>query len=180
MEPISLIMGGISILKNITKIKGLFGSKSEKVTNAVSIIEDAVGDLKGKDLPPEMQLELSKATLELEKEMRKIDTDQMNVVAKTMVEYDLKAEHWPQWLWRPMYGFVSCGCFAYVVIIIVNTFKLAVKLKMPELMDVMPQFVFNIFLLFTIPGSILGITAYGRNKFKEAKENKQGFFSRLF
>jgi len=181
MEPISLIFGGIKLFKSISKIKGLFGSKKNKVENAVSVLEDAMGELKGKELPPETQLEVMKATQEYEKDMRKIDTEQMGVVAKTMIEYDTKADKWYQKAWRPAWAFMSCGCFGYVIVVLIDTFKMAVKMNNPAVMNTMPQFVFNIFLLFTIPGAVMGVTAWGRNKLKQTREEKEkGLLSKLF
>lgn len=88
-----------------------------------------------------------------------------NAVNVTM-QAEAKSEHWPQWSWRPFWGFSSALAFICVAGLCCLLAYTAVVGGKPEAMAMIPQLVGAFTGLFAIPGAILGVTAWHRGKEK--------------
>jgi len=95
-------------------------------------------------------------------------TQRLETVNQTMRD-EGKSEHWPQWAWRPFWGFVSGLAFLCVSVLCCYLAYQAVMEGKPAALNMIPQLVTSFTTLFGIPGAILGITAWHRGKEKIAK-----------
>lgn len=110
------------------------------------------------------EIALDHARLENEKELGVVLE-----VNKTMRE-ESKSEHWPQWAWRPYWGFVSGTAFLVVCIFIGILAYKSISSDVAVASNTIgsiPIIIGAYASLFSIAGAILGITAWGRNKLKE-------------
>lgn len=96
------------------------------------------------------------------------DSDLAKTVNTTMQE-ESKSEHWLQWAWRPIWGVISAIAFGFVCVLSCLLAYKAVVEHDSAAMGMIPQFITSITLLFSVPGAILGITAWGRNQLKIAQ-----------
>lgn len=111
------------------------------------------------------QLELSKLTLAAETARITADGAQVDAVNATM-RAEAASEHWAQWLWRPVWGFVSAAAFLVVCILVCRIGWQAVVGKDMTAINMIPQLVGAFSWLFAIPGSILGVAAWKRGEEK--------------
>jgi hypothetical protein len=77
---------------------------------------------------------------------------------------EAKSEHWPQWSWRPYWGFISGTAFLVVCVLVCNLAYQAVLGGKPEAMAMIPQVISAMATLFAIPGAILGVASWHRGK----------------
>lgn len=75
MDPITLVTAGVGVVKGLKAILPFFGSKSQKVAEAIDVIDEAVGDVKAGKLPPEAQVEL-----------KKLDVDELRILASDQAD----------------------------------------------------------------------------------------------
>jgi hypothetical protein len=76
------------------------------------------------------------------------------------------SEHWPQWSWRPFWGFVSALAFLVVCSFVCYLAYQAIFEGKPEAMAMVPQLIGAFATLFAIPAAILGVASYHRGKAK--------------
>ena len=86
-------------------------------------------------------------------------------VNATMVA-EAQSEHWPQYSWRPFWGFISGFAFLLVVIMICVIIVIAVRNGKAEILGIIPAIISAFTALFAIPGAILGVSAWHRGKQK--------------
>ena len=98
-------------------------------------------------------------------QLERVEQDLPLAINQTM-QAESKAEHWPQYSWRPFWGFVSALAFLGVVILCCLLGWRAVVGGQPEALNMIPQLVAAFATLFAIPGAILGVTAWHRGKEK--------------
>lgn len=79
---------------------------------------------------------------------------------------EAKSEHWMQWAWRPFWGFISALAFAGVVFFCLYLGKAAIVDGDSAKLSMVPQVITSFTALFSIPGAILGVTAWHRGKQK--------------
>jgi len=91
------------------------------------------------------------------------ETGRIMAVNKTMQD-ESKSEHWPQWSWRPFWGFASGTAFIFVSALVCMLAYQAVIGGKPEAMAMIPQLVGSFATPFAIPGAILGVSAWHRGK----------------
>jgi hypothetical protein len=101
------------------------------------------------------------------------DTARIAEVNRTM-RVESKSEHWPQYSWRPYWGFASGTAFVFLVAFCCYLAYLAIKSLNPAAMGMIPTLIASFTGLFGIAGAVLGITAWGRNKYKLAQAGKEG------
>lgn len=89
-------------------------------------------------------------------------------VNQTM-QTEAKSEHWPQYSWRPYWGFISGTAFGFVVVLCCMLAWKGVVGEKPDALVMIPQLVSSFATLFAIPGAILGVTAWHRGKEKIRK-----------
>lgn len=91
---------------------------------------------------------------------------QLPLAVNTTMQAEAKSEHWPQYSWRPFWGFISALAFLGVVVLSCVLGYEAVLGGKPEALIMIPQLVAAYATLFSIPGAILGVTAWHRGKQK--------------
>ena len=103
------------------------------------------------------------------------DTTRIESVNETMRQ-ELHAESWYQRGWRPFWGFVAGTAFFVVCCFVCYLAYEAISGKNPEAITMIPQLVSTMTLLFSIPGAILGVTAWhrGQGKREQIKLNVNG------
>ena len=170
MEPITMALG---LAQYVPKLVGwIAGDKGEEVAGkvldvAMSVTNgatpyDAVDMITDN---PEMQIKFRELAGELELGLEREHTQQLAIVNTTM-QTESKSEHWPQYSWRPFWGFTSGIAFLTVCILICTLAYKAVMEGSADAMAMIPQIITTFTTLFAIPGAILGISAWGRNKMK--------------
>lgn len=89
-------------------------------------------------------------------------------VNQTM-QAEAKSEKWPQYSWRPFWGFVSGTAFGFVVVLCCYLAYRAVVIGEADRLAMIPTLVSAFATLFAIPGAILGVTAWHRGAQKRGK-----------
>jgi len=120
----------------------------------------------------ELQFRHKERLEEIQLEHAKVEVQrELGVVTQTnlTMRAEAQSEHWAQWMWRPTWGFVSAAAFLVVcVFVCILAYKAVIKADQNAL-TMIPLMVAAFTTLFGIPGAILGITAWGRNKIKQAQ-----------
>jgi hypothetical protein len=144
---------------------GLSPDDPQAESKAAALIADPriAADLKMKEL--DCQVELTKLTLTAETARIQADGAQVESVNATM-RAEAASEHWAQWLWRPVWGFVSAAAFLVVCVLVCRIGWEAVVGKDMTAINMIPQLVGAFSWLFAIPGAILGVTAWKRGEEK--------------
>lgn len=94
---------------------------------------------------------------------------QLPLAVNATMQAESKAEHWPQYSWRPYWGFISGTAFLFVVILCCMLGWEAVIEKQAEALRMIPDLVTAFSMLFAIPGAILGVTAWHRGAMQRRK-----------
>ena len=97
-------------------------------------------------------------------------TGQLQAVNATM-QVEGKSEKWPQYWWRPYWGFASGTAFLAVCILVCILAYQAVLGGKPEALAMIPQLVGAFATLFAIPGAILGVASWHRGMEKREATN---------
>ena len=158
----------------------LLGSAVPGASFVTGLVADVLGCVNSPDAvdaalqnaSPDQIVELKKLQLENKAELQKIilgnETERIKAVNKTM-QVESKSDKWWQSGWRPFWGFISgCAFFVICCLVCILAYKAVVQQDTQALMAI-PALVTSLTGLFAIPGAILGITTYGRNKEKLAK-----------
>lgn len=133
-----------------------------------SLAKDLRTAITGKEsIPPEVVLKIEEVAARLEEGKDKI----VLAVNQTM-QAEAKSEHWPQYSWRPFWGFISGIAFGFVVALCCFLAYKAILGGVPQALAMIPQLVSSFAALFAIPGAILGVTAWHRGKEKIAKVSR--------
>lgn len=170
---LSIIAGLISVAPSIAKWLG--GDKAEAVVEQVANIAKSVtgqSDVKTAvdaiNADPALALEFQKAWLATELALEQEETKRMQMVNETM-RAEAQSEHWPQWSWRPFWGFASGLAFLLVAGLCCWLGFDAVRTKDTTAIGMIPQLVSAFAALFAIPGAILGVAAWKRGQEKIEK-----------
>lgn len=135
----------------------------DAITQAVTTDPNAAEKLR--------EFELTNST-ELQKLIITSETADILTVNTTM-QAETKAEKWPQYSWRPFWGFASGAAFLFVCILVCILTWQAVINKDATSMGNIPLIIGSFSTLFAIPGAILGIASYKRGDMQiaQAKSN---------
>lgn len=120
------------------------------------------------------------ATLIKVRELEIQQQDRLLTYQERVLEYEAKgltevnatmraeaaSEHWPQWSWRPFWGFASGVAFLAVSVLCCWLGFDAVKARDMVAIGMIPQLVASFATLFAIPGAILGVASWQRGKEK--------------
>ncbi len=106
------------------------------------------------------EFEIANAT-ELQKLIITSETSVILSVNQTM-QGEGKSEHWPQYSWRPFWGFSSGLAFLVVCILVCVLAWRAVVDKDAAALGNIPLIIGAFSSLFAIPGAILGIASWKR------------------
>ena len=136
-------------------ISAIFGEKG--IVGSVVDILKGTGVLKD----PETELKVAQALYEYDSKVRSTEAQIISAINQTM-QSEAKSEHWAQWLWRPVVGFVFSG-------LIINNFLLMPYLTPFGLLpwDI-PGDIWNVMLV------VLGVAAGTRGAEKIMKEYRNG------
>ena len=139
-----LFAGGISgVLDSFSKTAQVFHADSTKQAEYDAAFEKLRADL---------------LTLGMQVEARTIES-----VNATM-QAEGKSEHWMQWSWRPMNGFVlAFGSFAAVLFTLYAAY-MTITGAHPEALSAIPAIVNAIAMVLAIPGAVCGVTAWYRGQ----------------
>ena len=175
------------------------GGASVMAGGAVNMLLSAFGV--GGDASPEELMATMQADPEMVVKLRQIEADNRVALAKIALDRDrlaidekrlgveqemaalaevnktmraeAKSEHWIQYSWRPLWGIISAGAFAVVCLGVCILAWRAIKTGDAQFIGTIPMLVGAFTTLFSIPGAILGISAWGRNKLKEKTAGQQ-------
>lgn len=151
-------------------IADLFGGKNDPSSINAAIQADPQAATKLIELQFKHQERFAELALDHARTENERELGIILEVNKTMRE-EAKSEHWPQWLWRPYWGFISGTAFLVVCVFVCFLAYEAITAKdlatASSAIGSIPIIIGAFTSLFAIPGAILGITAWGRNKLKE-------------
>jgi hypothetical protein len=162
-------------------ISSVLGVKNEPDAVMEAIKNDPNAVLKLRQFEIESKVELRRMTLAAETRRIEEETKQKQTVNETMIA-EAKSDHWWTSGWRPYWGYTSATAFFVIVCAICYFVGLAIKTKDLNLLMVLPQIVMAIVALFSIPGAILGVSAWHRGKMQRIKAGEvpvQGAVSSL-
>jgi hypothetical protein len=162
----SIIPGG-GIVTNLALdvVGGLIGADDNEPETIAEKLKTAtpeeLANLRKADY--EFKLEMEKLKVELHKVDTEYDTTVVTKVNETM-QAEGKSEHWPQYSWRPFWGFASGFAFvAFVVFVCMLAWK-AITKGDANALTMIPLMITAMTTMFAIPGAILGVTAHHRGK----------------
>lgn len=166
--PVGGAVGGAISL--IASAFGVGSDSPDEIYNAIQA--DPQAALKLKEIEAGNKIELQRIVMLREQNQLAADTQRILAINATM-QAESKSEHWPQWGWRPYWGFISGTAFLAVCVLICSLAWKAVTNADSASVGMIPIIIGAFTALFAIPGSLLGITAWGRNKLKiEEMANK--------
>jgi hypothetical protein len=146
----------------------------EAVSDIIEKDPHAIDELRA--MEQQNQRELIKMHLEAE-------TARLSEVNQTM-RVEATSEHWPQYSWRPYWGFISGTAFIVLVCFVCFLAYDAIESKNPESLRMIPDLIGEMALLFSIPGAILGVTAWHRGKMKREQisgvSENSGLLAKIF
>lgn len=140
-----------------------FGSGVEGAAKGIgTLAKDIRTAITGKEaVSDSTRVELEGIALKLEE----VEQELPKAVNQTM-QAEASSERWPQYSWRPYWGFISGTAFGFVVVLCCILGYNAVIDKNTEALRMIPELVTAFATLFAIPGAILGVTAWHRGKAK--------------
>jgi len=146
-----------------------FGADATPSATDAAIMADPDALIKLREVEYKHEERLSEIALDYAKIENERELGVILEINKTMRE-ESKSEHWPQWAWRPYWGFISGTAFLVVCIFVgILGYKAITSsgTAAAAAIGAIPLIIGAYTSLFAIPGAILGITAWGRNKLKE-------------
>lgn len=127
-----------------------------------SLAKDLRSAITGKDsIPGDIQVQLETIAARLEEGENKVEAAVIESVNATM-RSEAQSEKWPQYSWRPFWGFISAIAFLFVVVLCCFLAYKGVMMGKPEALTMIPQLVFAFAGLFGIAGAILGVASWHR------------------
>jgi len=177
--PLPLLPLAMSLAQYAPKLVGwLAGDKAEDtaekvvdIAKTVTGFQDPQQAVEAIKQDPELQLKFQQQANEYALGLEREFTKQMAVINQTM-QTEAKSEHWPQWFWRPYWGMISGTAFGFVCALVCMLAWRAVSKSDQNAIGMIPLLIGAFTALFGIPGAILGVTAWGRNKLKEKTVQK--------
>ncbi|MEW5736438.1 MAG: 3TM-type holin [Thermodesulfobacteriota bacterium] len=148
--------------------------------------DDPKDILKAMSLDPEHALKLQEMEFKHKEMLERMALERTRIDVQSEVaiitsvnasmQTEAKSEKWPQYSWRPFWGFSSGIAFLFCVLYVCAMAYRAVALKDTAAMNMIPQILTSFSTLFAIAGAVLGITTWGRNKLKieQAKGEEKG------
>ena len=149
--------GGAAVASQVSKWLGLSNANPETINAALT---DPKYGVQLKQIEANVQIAQIKAASEGQ------------VAVNQTMQAEAKAEHWPQWLWRPMVGFsLAFNGFCASLLALV-TFAPAFVGHAPnaEALKYLPQALLQLAYVNAGLMPVVGVTAWGRNKLKQLRE----------
>ena len=165
---IPLIPLAMGLAEFAPKILGwLAGEKAEEtaervvdIAKNVTGLEDPQQAVEAIKTNTEFQIKFQEMANEYSLGLEREYTRRMAIVNQTM-QAESKSEHWPQWFWRPFWGMISAVAFLVVCVFVCILGYRAIVEKDQNAIGMIPMVIGAFATLFSIPGAILGITAWG-------------------
>lgn len=174
MSLIAASLGGILIKKGVDFIGNLLTGASNKAIDKLSEkIKDKTGiDLKSidseADLSSEQVVQLKQFETDERKYILDVMTEQMRITNTTM-QSESESERWPQYSWRPFWGFASGSLYFIVGCVLCFILIMFVKKNPADAFASMPLIISSFTGYFAIAGAVVGVTAWQRGKEKQIK-----------
>lgn len=144
--------------------------KPEAVSEAIKNNPEVLLRLK------ELELRHQEALLSWQTKQIEAETARITAVNLTM-QKETEAEKWPQYSWRPFWGFISALAFLGTVLLVgILAYRAVIKGDLAAI-NMIPQMITSLTTLFAIPGAILGVSAWYRGKEKIEKARKGSVFN---
>ena len=147
----------------IAKKFGTEGADPSVVLDTLN--KDAEWSFKLKQLEADHETEILTLQNNLALADLQAEVDTLKAVNGTM-QVEAASEKWWVSGWRPFWGFTSGFTFLVVSVFFCYLMYMGILGKQPEALQAIPNLVTSFTMLFGIPGAILGIASYGRNKLK--------------
>ncbi len=168
MGPISIALGLARFVPGLVRWVGgeRAGEVAEKVVDVARTVtghEDPQAAAQAIERDPELQIRLQQAMAPVLIAQYEAETRRLESVNETM-RAESRSEHWPQYSWRPFWGFASGLAFFIVTVFVCALGWMAISGRMPEALVTLPMLIANFATLFAIPGAILGVSAWHRGK----------------
>ena len=178
--PLPLLPLAMSLAQFAPKLVGwLAGDKAESTAETVIDMAKAVTGYQDPKQAteaimqnPELRIKFQEQANQYELGLEREYTKQMALINQTM-QAEANSEHWPQWFWRPFWGIISATAFGAVCFFICILAWRAITKADQNAIGLIPILIGAFATLFGIPGAILGITAWGRNKLKERRSTNE-------
>lgn len=171
-------MGLKSILKTIAPVAPLLtkllplpgaGVASELLATALGVENEPAKIEAALASDPQALAKIKEVELNNQAELQRLvtvaETNRLLAVNETM-QSEGKSEHWPQWAWRPFWGFVSGVAFLILTGFICFLMWKAISAGDVAAINAIPQMITSFSTLFAIPLAILGVASWHRGKEK--------------
>ena len=164
-----------------TAIGALAGTGIKLVATALGVEPTEAAVTQAIATDPEAALKLAKYEMDNKLELQRLvitaetariqeETKVIQAINETM-RGESASEHWPQYSWRPFWGFASGLAFFFVCILVCILAWQAVSGKDAAALGHIPLIIGAFATLFSIPGAILGIASWKRGEMQlEAKK----------
>ena len=165
--------GGAAIGTLASMVASAFGLEPEAEPEEIAAVieRDPQAAIKLKEIETNAIVEIRRLNVQLAIQQSQEEVAKMQAINTTM-QVESKSEHWPQWAWRPFWGFTSGTAFLSVCVFICYLSYKAVIMKDASAIGSIPLIIGAFTSLFSIAGAVLGITAWGRNKLKVKQMEK--------
>lgn len=169
---LAIATGGTSALATTaTRIlaKELTGDEGGTLDQLKPAIENAT---------PTMLQNLTRANNDYLLEQSRIENKRLGIINQTMQVEANSENSWAS-KWRPFWGFVSAISFGIISISIAIAFAILAYKDPAEAIKTLPTFITSLAALFSIPGAILGVSAWHRGKEKRIKAGERDYAEAL-
>lgn len=135
---------------------------------------------------PALQVEFQKAVLQQAVDLARDQTERLRIqvdeiraenealiAVNNTMQSESRSEHWPQYSWRPSWGFSSAAAFFAVCVLACVLAWKAVNGGDPKTLNMIPQLITAFAALFAIPAAILGIASWHRGRKQRAEAGEK-------
>jgi len=156
------------LLGDLLPIPGA-GIAGKMIAQALGVVATPDAVAAAMKVDPEAGVKLARIEADnraqLQGQLLAAETSRIAAINETM-RTEAKAEHWPQYSWRPFWGFISGAAFFVVCVLVCVLAYRAVLGGNPAALSMMPQIIGAFATLFAIPGGILGVASWHRGQQK--------------
>lgn len=149
-------------------VASVFGAESEPDKIMAAIQADPNAAVKLQEIESQERVRLREIVADQTKVSLQEETKRLQSVNETM-RNEAKSEHWLQWAWRPLWGVISAAAFFVVSSFVCYLAYKAVMEGEPAAMQMIPQLIGSMTMLFGVPGAILGVASWHRGKAKRGQ-----------
>jgi hypothetical protein len=159
------IPGGMALGTALASCLGLPANAApDQILATISSSSEALA--KAKEFEQQHQQAMLRMAIDYEVASRQADSADLAAINESLRE-ELRnsgTEAWYQKAWRPFNGFVVGLASLVAVVFTCYLFYVAIVLKDPTALNVIPQLATAIAMILAVPGAAVGITAWTRGK----------------